>query len=206
MLNIDWASNEVVGVLIFLMPGFVAVGVFQSLISNPKPSGLDVVVRSFVFTLVAQLIAPLIFWIFDAIGYDFRPSVTWNFVIFFVVSILLGLIFAILWNNDALHKPLRYMQFTYQSSHQSVLYSAFTFHRNCYVVLHLKGERRLYGWPRDWPNRPDDQHFLIEECEWLSDDGWKPIEGVSHILVPASEVELVEFIPTTVKPRKRIKL
>ena len=101
---------------------------------------------------------------------------------------------------------LRFFQFTHQITYQSVQYSAFAFHRNCYVVLHFKGELRLYGWPKEWPGRPDDQHFLIEDCEWLSGDVRKPIEGVSHILIPASEVELVEFIPTTAKPWKRRKL
>ena len=41
-------------------------------------------------------------------------------------------------------------------------------------MLHLKGQRRLFGWPKEWPNRPDNQHFLIEECEWLEDDVDKP--------------------------------
>jgi len=59
----------------------------------------------------------------------------------------------------------------------------------------IKGERRLFGWPREWPSRPDDQHFLIEECEWLEDQDRCPIAGVSHMLIPASEVEIIEFLP-----------
>ena len=62
-------------------------------------------------------------------------------------------------------------------------------------MLHLKGQRRLFGWPKEWPNRPDNKHFLIEECEWLEDDVGKPIPGVSHMLIPAAEVETVEFLP-----------
>ena len=41
-MSVSWASSEAVSVLIFLLPGFVAAGVFDSLISNPKPSGIDV--------------------------------------------------------------------------------------------------------------------------------------------------------------------
>ena len=64
-----------------------------------------------------------------------------------------------------------------------------------FTVLHLKGERRLYGWPTEWPSRPDEGHFLIEEGEWLDDDGERrPAEGVAGMVVPASEVEMVEFL------------
>lgn len=69
---------------------------------------------------------------------------------------------------------------------------------NCYVVLHLQGGRRLYGWPEEWPNESTQGHFRIAEAEWLveKNDGQKQVaaEGVSAILVPADQVEMVEFM------------
>ena len=35
--DMNWASGEVVGILTFLLPGFVAAAVFHSLTSHPKP-------------------------------------------------------------------------------------------------------------------------------------------------------------------------
>ena len=191
----SWASSEAVGILTFLLPGFVAAGIFQSLISNPRPSGFDVVVRALFFTMVVQLVAHLVFWGSDVSGWNIPPDEAWEIVVLVLVSAVLGLISAYVWNNDLLHRPLRRLNVTRQSSYQSAQYSAFAFHRDCYVVLHLKGERRLYGWPREWPSRPDDQHFLVEDCEWLVENGRKPIPGVSHILIPKSEVEMIEFLP-----------
>lgn len=37
----SWVSSEVVGVLGFLLPGFVAAAVFYSLTSHPKPGAFD---------------------------------------------------------------------------------------------------------------------------------------------------------------------
>ena len=58
-----------------------------------------------------------------------------------------------------------------------------------YVVLHRKGERRLFGWPEEWPDHPDQGHFSIAEGQWLLDEGVRTAEGTSAILVPAGDVE-----------------
>ena len=76
-------------------------------------------------------------------------------------------------------------------------------HPDCYVVLHLKGQRRLYGWPEEWPSRPDEGHFRIAEGEWLIEDERRPAKGVSAILIPAGEVEMVEFLDS--KPNEETK-
>lgn len=37
----DWASSDVIGVLKFLLPGFIAAAVFYSLTSHPKPDAFN---------------------------------------------------------------------------------------------------------------------------------------------------------------------
>lgn len=197
-----WASSETIKVLIFLLPGFVAAGIFQTLISNPKPNGIGVIVQAFVFTMLVLLVAQLGLWGIGAVwpnsslssmeGWDASALV----VMLVCVAIALGLISAFFWNSDQLHQRLRKLGVTRESSYRSAQYSAFAHHNDCYVVLHLKGRRRLYGWPKEWPSRPEDQHFLIEECEWLvGNNEREQLEGVSHMLIPASEVEMIEFLP-----------
>ena len=62
-----------------------------------------------------------------------------------VISILAGILSAFIWNKDWLFKLLRKVKVTEQSSYHSALYSAFAYYKNCYAVLHLKSQRRLYG-------------------------------------------------------------
>lgn len=139
--------------------------------------------------------AQCVFWAATLATCITEFSATWEAVTLLVVSVVFALISAYAWNNDALHGLLRRLNVTRESSYQSAQYSAFAFHGNCFVVLHLKGKQRLYGWPTEWPSQPADKHFLIEECEWLDEDKRIPIKGVSHILIPSSEVEMVEFLP-----------
>ena len=52
----NWASSEIVGVLSFLLPGFVAAAIFYSLTSYPKPSPFDRVVQALIFTVIGKAI------------------------------------------------------------------------------------------------------------------------------------------------------
>ena len=192
----NWASSEAISVLWFLLPGFVAAGLFRSLVSNPRPSsGLDSIAQVFVFTVIVQVAARLIALISGTEDIGVVAGNSFEILKLVITAVAVGLVSAWAWNRDALHGPLRRMKITRQSSYPSAQYSAFAFYGDCYVVLHLKDQRRLFGWPTEWPSRPDDQHFLIEECEWLEDDGRSGIKGISHILIPAAEVEMIEFLP-----------
>ena len=189
-------TSEVVSVLMFLLPGFVSAGIYNSLISRPVSDGFQVVVRAFIFTMFVQLFAIPVLELSRLYEWSFLSSVTWEIVVLAFVSVAIGIASAHAWNKDYIHRLLRHWNVTVESSYRSAQYSAFAFHRDCYVVMHLKGGRRLYGWPGEWPSRPDNRHFLIEECEWLVDDDRTPAKGVSHILIHESEVEMVEFMPT----------
>ena len=185
----SWASSETVTVLTFLLPGFVAAAIFYSLTSHPKPSDLERVIQALIFTVIGQAIVTAIFLS------GISPLIKeWELVVAVLIAVLLALIAAYVSNNDTMHGILRRFGVTKETSYPSEWYSAFSRHTNCYVVLHLKGERRLYGWPQEWPSHSDQGHFRIAEGEWLIDDERRPATGVSAILIPASEVEMVEFL------------
>ena len=100
-------------------------------------------------------------------------------------------------NNDTMHRILRRLGITKETSYPSEWYSTFWRLNDCYVVLHLKGERRLYGWPEEWPSQSDRGHFRISEGEWLGENDENDrvsATEVSAILIPANDVEMVEFI------------
>jgi len=59
----------------------------------------------------------------------------------------------------------------------------------------MAGNRRLYGWPAEWPSKPGQGHFRIEEAEWLQDEQLDSIKVQGTLLIPESEVEMVEFLP-----------
>ena len=190
-------SSDTITVLSYLLPGFVAAWIFYGLTSYPKPSQFERVIQALIFTALIQGSV----WLFKKgallIGENFFTMGTWTteaaFISSLVLAGLLGLLSSAFANNDRIHKILRTWRITFENSFASEWFSAFA-RRETYVVLHLKGERRLYGWPQEWPTDPNTGHFLITEAEWLLEHDVVTLENVESILIPVSEVEMVEFM------------
>lgn len=68
---------------------------------------------------------------------------------------------------------------------------------NCYIVLHLKDRRRLYGWTEERPSRPEQGNFRIIEGEWLNSDASDAHNGSQYnsaheifvIIIPVEDVK-----------------
>ena len=141
----DWATSEVVTVLTFLLPGLVAAAVFYSLTAYPRPNEFGHVVQALAFTVAAQAVT----WIFLALAglawdVDSWPAGSES-VVSVLSAILLALVLAWLVNHDSAHTLLRRIGVTKETSFPSEWHSAFHRYDECFVVLHLKGGRRLYG-------------------------------------------------------------
>ena len=52
-----WATNEIVGVLVFLLPGLVGSRIFYSLTSHHKPNEFGQVTQALMFTILSQAVA-----------------------------------------------------------------------------------------------------------------------------------------------------
>ena len=113
-----------------------------------------------------------------------------------IVAIIVGLCLSGISNTDMLHRGLRWLGVTRETSFPSEWYSAFARHGdNAYIVLHLQGGRRLYGYAVEWPSEPKNGHFCIVEAEWLDENERIALKGVSAVLISAAEVIFVEFLP-----------
>ena len=134
----SWVSSEVVGVLGFLLPGFVAAAVFYSLTSHPKPGTFDRVIQTLIFTVAGQTITAVV--VLGIGGTDESTEWTkgWEFVLSVMVSVALAFLAAYVLNKDVAHRVLRRLGITRETSYPSEWYSTFARHR-CYVVLHMKG-------------------------------------------------------------------
>lgn len=202
----DPVSSESIKFLQYLLPGFLAAGIFQTLVSSQKPIGIEIIVRSFIFTILVQLLADISIWVAISVEWFTDSNETRDYVILLVISAIFGVTAAALWNYDLFHKFFRFLKITVQSADSSTRISAFRLNRNSYVVLHLRGERRLYGWPQGWPSSPTDHYYLIEDYAWLLDNSGRvdvvdqtegTVGDTSQILVSESEVEMIEFVTAT---------
>ena len=167
----NWASSEVVAVLAFLLPGFVAAAVFYSLTSFPRPGAFERVVSAFIFTMIAQTATEYGLSLVHA-EEDAETVKEWKPLAPVAAAIALGLLAAVLSNTDILHKFLRKVRMTKETAYPSEWYSTFAqLGGGSCVVLHLPGERRLFGFAEEWPSDPNDGHFRITQPEWLDECG-----------------------------------
>ncbi|OOE45094.1 DUF6338 family protein [Salinivibrio kushneri] len=190
----ETVSANIIELLEYLLPGFVAAWIFYALTSYRKPSQFERVVQALIFTIFIQsaifLLEELSAVICDKLEIEpFQAAdVTWSVFI----SVLIGLAFSFFANNDYFHAALRFLRITKESSYPSEWYSAFT--EPSYVVLHLQDERRVHGWPREWPSSPDSGHFLLNEPCWLSGTELIPIANVEHLVVSVHDVRWLEYM------------
>lgn len=207
-------TSEIVGILQALLPGFYSAWVFYGLTAHHKPSPFERTVQALIFTLFIQVITAGLREIFFLVGsYSALGGWTQDAQLFWwlAVGTIIGVISAGFANNDYIHgwlrtrdwklcklrsdEHVRAWRWTKETSYPSEWYGALNETPGCYLVLHLSGNRRLYGWPEEWPDRPDLGHFVIAEAEWLLEDNKRvPLANVWSVLVPASDVELVEIM------------
>jgi hypothetical protein len=194
-------TNEVVDLFTFLLPGFITSFLFYSLMSFPKKSEFEAVVIALVYTVIINAIVETLEIICIAIGNRFVIG-EWNQLSKTVCSIIIALIIGLLWsylyNNDILHKFLRKRKITSRTSYPSEWYGTFS-ETKSYIILNLKDDRRIMGWPMEWPNDPEKGHFVLEDARWLIVDqdgkpGVIPLETIDKILIGVHNVEMVEFV------------
>jgi hypothetical protein len=195
--EMDIPSQTIVDVLRFLLPGFIAAGLLYSLTPSPRPIPFERVVQALIFTVVVQAGLVGVETSLIEMGKHVRPIGVWTDNVkvcwSIVLAVLLAIVLAWVENTDSLHALLRRIGITHQTSFASEWYGALSQARG-YVVLHLTGQRRLYGWAEEWPNTSDRGHFVMAEAEWLVDGERIPLQGVERILVRAQDVEMVELM------------
>ena len=185
-------SQQVISLLQYLLPGFLAAWIFYGLASYTKPSQFERVIQALIFTLFIQ--------VFVFVIGEFLPTHDWvGQLLPFLAAVALGIVFTVLANNDWAHKAFRKIRITTKTSYQSNWIQSFEGYGATWVVLHFQDGKRLIGWPEIWPTKPDSGHFLLKQAAWIRGDSGRDadiieLEGVRGILVDASRVHMVEFI------------
>lgn len=190
-------SGEVVEVLVFLLPGFLAAWIFYGLTSHPKPGQFERVVQALIFTFIIRVLLEPTRHLATVLGevVNVEPlgasvEQLWSLIL----AVLLGSLLAYLTNTDRVHKRLRAWGFTTRTSHPSEWFCVFS-EKVTFIVLNLKDGRRLYGWPKEWPVEPSRGQFYVMLPSWVLDDGSQiELPQVDGVLISAEDVKWVEFI------------
>jgi hypothetical protein len=192
-------SKESVGIISYLLPGFLAAWAFYGLTAHPKRSAFERIVQALIFNAIILVLVAVVRWGLESLAmkgvhsfgqWTAEVNLAWSLI----VAAVLGVLFAVFANHDLLHRLFRWLRITKRTSYPSEWFSAFNREKRR-VTLHLKGARRVHGWPTEWPDQPDSGHFLLDQAAWLLDDDTiAPLYMVDHLVIPATEVEMVEIM------------
>jgi hypothetical protein len=209
-------SSDIVGVIYELLPGFISAWIFFGLTAYLRPSPFERVVQALIFTVIVRAIVIVLreglFWgsRFIAIGtWDTESELLWSVFI----AVLFGVFLSWCVNNDfpfvvlrkdgvekcrgvvlRVNKVVSKLNLTNKTLHPSEWFSFFA-NQERFVVLHLVGERRLYGWVEQFPDNPNSGHFILTEPEWLLDDGQRVrLHSVEKLCLNVKDVEWVESL------------
>lgn len=193
----DGLGQEAIHLLQYLLPGFLAAWIFYGLTPYDLPSQFERVVHALILTLIIQTFVFFEAWLLDSLGRPWLLSVSdesSRLIASTTNALFVGIIFAFCANHDTFHRMLRFLNITQETSYSSEWFGTFC-ENVTFVVLQLKDERRIYGWPQEWPSDYKDGHFLLLTPSWLLPDGSEePVTGVSSILINVIDVEWVEFM------------
>lgn len=195
----DGIAKDTIAILQYLLPGFLAAWVYYGLTSHPKPSQFERVIQALIFTLLIQTFVYSVKFLLFKIGDHWRIGV-WDEhtnLLFSTMSALgIGVLVSYFANNDLFHAVARKIGVTMETSYPSEWFGVFRKNskNGRYVVLHLKDERRLYGWPSDWPSAPENGHFRLKDASWIVDGKNHEMPGVRAIMINSQDVQWVEFM------------
>jgi hypothetical protein len=195
----DWASSDVIAVIWYLLPGFLAAWVFYGLTAHPRRDSFERVIQALIFTGIVQVLNTalrlLLLWASTRVSlgvWTTEVALGWSVV----NAILVGLSFSLFANYGWLHWVLQELKITKRTSFPSEWYSAFNSDKR-YIVLHLEGERRLRGWPYEWPDSAESGHFVMCDAAWLDDQNQLlPLHAVKQIVIPVTAITMIERLKT----------
>ena len=190
-------SKDILTLLTQLMPGFLTAWVVYGLTTYTKPVQFERIVQVLIYSFIVNALVLVIEKILLYIGNIISFGV-WDHSVEVITStstaIILGIVLSYFMTNDSFFGLARRLNLTSRTPYPSEWYGAFATNPR-YIVLHLEGSRRIYGYPVEWPTEPNSGHFRLTDAAWLNEDNTQILlETDDSILIPAKTVEIVEFL------------
>ncbi|MGF6492492.1 hypothetical protein ABIE56_000647 [Luteibacter sp. 621] len=189
-------APELVAVLQYLAPGFIAAGIFYATTTHSKPTQFERVIQALMLTVVVRAAVAMERLLATSIG---RLIVlgTWTdestLVASIVTASIIGFTVSAAFNMDTVHSWLRRIGATRRTSHPTEWVGVF-YKNPRFVILNLKDGTRVIGWPSVWPRSAEKGHFYLTRSTWHRTAGEQGTEKPEGILINVSDVTHIEFL------------
>ena len=190
--------KDVLVLLTQLMPGFLTAWVVYGLTTYTKPAQFERVIQALIYSFIVNTLAELLKRILIFAGRYVQFGV-WDhsaeMLSSALIAIVLGVLISFFMTNDTFFSLARKLKLTSRTPYPSEWYGAFKNKPPRYVVLHLENDRRIIGYPLEWPTEPTSGHFRLTDAAWLDNDNKEINLNIDEsILIPAKQIGLVEFL------------
>lgn len=190
--------KDLTPVFVFLLPGFVSAGIVALLVIRKPAEPFSRVVEAFIFTMINLALFTSLRSLVTRIpglkinSYFFFTS--GNLLTMALCAVIVGLAWSYEANNQFIFGLLRGLKITPKTTKPSVWIDVFSETRN-YVVVHLKDERRAYGWPRRYSDDASERVLFLEKATWLGENNEELNDPPIGILLDKdSEIAFIEFV------------
>jgi hypothetical protein len=188
-------STEVVALLHYLAPGFLVTWLYFGLTSHEKPSQFDRTVQALIYTAIVHALVAAERQVASWIG-EWHTFGEWDkdsdLIAAVISALTIGLVVATTANHDLVHVVLRKLRVTHRTSHPSEWFGAFS-ETSQTVVLHLKDETQVHGWPSMWPSHAERGHFFITGATRRARGTDIVTSSHEALMINVVDVTLVEF-------------
>ena len=183
--------SDALAMLLALLPGFLTAEIISTFTLPERREPFDRIIKALLYTFLSHVT-----WIVSCRIVGSVRDIPWSSAGDVVgpgtCAVLWGVVGVWLVNARIFHRVLRKFQITKRGSMPYAWYDAFR-RTPQYVVVHLKDRRRIFGWPKLYPDKPGQGHLLLVNASWLSHDNAKKQSRIS-ILIDSADVQFVEFI------------
>ncbi len=194
-------TYETINIFFLLLPGFISTRILDSVITRNDRDNLSRITEALVFSFIIYAIANIAHkW--EPIIKPLKTDETYQYVItndtgllilILFLSIAVPLVLGAFIHNDLHTKLFRYLKITDKTSRSSVWQDSYINEKR-HVVVTLKDERRLYGWPMYYSHNPKESHIYLFQPAWINDKD-EFIECETHgILIKNEDVDVIEFM------------
>jgi hypothetical protein len=188
-------STEVVALLQYLAPGFLVTWVYFGLTPHDKPSQFERTVQALIYTALIQPLVALENMVAMRVG-EWHAVGPWTassqMLAGALTALAAGLIVATITNHDFVHGALRKRNVTTRTSHPGEWFTIFSDYSQ-FVVLHLRDDTTVYGWPAIWPSSAEKGHFLVTEAVRTPPDAEDDLSHSYALVINVADVVFVEF-------------
>jgi hypothetical protein len=208
---------EAIGVLVILLPGFLAASIKQRLAINREQNELDKIIEALLYSFVTYVVfiafahtLPVGFRMEtrgEKTSYFVEPPDIGRLVLLLIIPLVLGIGMSFLTNNDLLGRLFRWMRVSRRTWRDSIWSDVF-YNFGEAVQVELTDGRSVMGWLKYFSDTPEGASLFLERAAWVGSD-LKPIEikGPGILLTKESGIRSVSFLDwTPVESKEKMSL